>query len=905
MTTMATSSSPADGDLVEMILEDEVVSFSKAVLMQSSPFFQDTFKDAKLKKKRVVVSGVRGRTFKDLLEYMKSGKLELSCGNVADIFHAACKLQMRDIIHQCVQLETSSSAVGRQIILYKTAKRMNHVREKNSAFYHLVSNFELVAQSDEFLQLDTSDVCELLSSDVIGCKGELDVFNAACRWLNYNVDERMDQAARLMYCVRFPLMSLMELSHCVEAKVPPGLQDVHNVRVMILSAVCFWVARTAGKETEVGHLTRTPRHYMSELPGIPGNKGLESSEAAGGAEQPSIISVTLEAAKARMLPTTRGCTEEPWIAHLQESRQFYRPVREAERVPSLSAQSPTSESDSPVDSLATNVCESSFNDTSSLDAQVTTRPTTQESNGETVTSESDSPVDSLATNVCESSFNDTSSLDAQVTTRPTTQESNGETVTQDSQSSFSQADSCSTSDEKDKLYTQSVDTESLTMHSDGDRVHKKELGHLKTRFLLGSQTDIQREALTSNTSLLAEHPEMDFFVVSPNSPQCLTEPLASISVQTEGNLSETPSKDGEPGTLFLIGGIEANESPSECPILSYNIKGNIWSQTKTLPVHRYGHKSVYLDGCIYIIGGFENFSPMNLEKASSRSCFWFEVSSGKWGIMAPLNNTRAYHGLAILDDNIYVVGGVDSANRLLSCLERYDKESDEWTLLSGELYSPRMAMGFCSHKRQLWVAGGIVQIGRRTCSTAYVEVYNPETERWSFAVNFLPSPRSCLTLVECGGTLYAVGGLLSHRSGRKRIFTTVEDTLMFVDERNTWVNRVPMPNARHSTVAVAHDGVIFIIGGRQAERPDFHFDNILAYDTKVNKWFLLGNLPRSLVDYHCVLAPPEESSESLREILTSRGDHRSTNKVAEKFRVTAPDVKSYSQGDIAVVRQYT
>ncbi|KAL3213747.1 hypothetical protein MRX96_035242 [Rhipicephalus microplus] len=313
---------------------------------------------------------------------------------------------------------------------------------------------------------------------------------------------------------------------------------------------------------------------------------------------------------------------------------------------------------------------------------------------------------------------------------------------------------------------------------------------------------------------------MDFFVVSPNSPQGSTEPLASISVQTDHIFSETPGKDAEPGTLFLIGGVEVDESPSECPILSYNIKGNAWNQTKTLPVHRYGHKAVFLDGYIYIIGGFENFSPMNLEKAASRSCFWFEVSSG-------------------------------SANRLLSCLERYDKEADEWTKLSAELYSPRMAMGFCGHRRKLWVAGGIVQIGRRTCSTAYVEVYDPKEERWFFAVNFLPSPRSCLTLVECDDELYAVGGLLSHRSGRRRIFTTVEDTLVFVDQRNTWVNRAPMPDTRHSTVAVAHDGMILIIGGRQAERPDFHFDNILAYDTKANKWFLLANLPRSVVDYHC------------------------------------------------------
>ncbi|KAL3213748.1 hypothetical protein MRX96_035243 [Rhipicephalus microplus] len=269
---------------------------------------------------------------------------------------------------------------------------------------------------------------------------ELDVFNAACRWLNYKVDERMDQAARLMYCVRFPLMSLMELSHCVEAKTPPGIQDVNNVRIMILSAVCFWVARTAGKEAEVGHLARTPRHYITEVPGVPGSKELPSSDEAGEVELPSLISVTLGAAKARLLPTSnlisRACTREPCVEHLQESRHLHSPDHETEQVRSLSVLSLTAESDSSVDSLAPTVCESTFNDTSSLDAQAS---------------------------------------------RPTTQESNGDTVVHDSQSFFSQTDSCYRSEEKDKLYFEYVDTDRLTMHSDGDRVRTNELESMKAR----------------------------------------------------------------------------------------------------------------------------------------------------------------------------------------------------------------------------------------------------------------------------------------------------------------------------------------------------------------------------------------------------------------------------------------
>lgn len=101
---MAISSSPAESDLIEMIIEDEIISFSRSLLMQSSHFFRNTFKDGQAKKKRVVVSGVSGQTFKDLLGYMKTGELELSCNNVADIFHAACKLQMPGIISQCIEV---------------------------------------------------------------------------------------------------------------------------------------------------------------------------------------------------------------------------------------------------------------------------------------------------------------------------------------------------------------------------------------------------------------------------------------------------------------------------------------------------------------------------------------------------------------------------------------------------------------------------------------------------------------------------------------------------------------------------------------------------------------------------------------------------------------------------------
>lgn len=83
--------------------------------------------------------------------------------------------------------------------------------------------------------------------------------------------------------------------------------------------------------------------------------------------------------------------------------------------------------------------------------------------------------------------------------------------------------------------------------------------------------------------------------------------------------------------------------------------------------------------------------------------------------------------------------------------------------------------------------------------------------RWAFAVNFLPSPRSCLSLVDCEGKLYAIGGLLSHRSGKRRSFTTLEDVLVFVNERNTWAEKSSMPSPRHSMVTTTHGQLVLAI----------------------------------------------------------------------------------------------
>lgn len=106
----------------------------------------------------------------------------------------------------------------------------------------------------------------------------------------------------------------------------------------------------------------------------------------------------------------------------------------------------------------------------------------------------------------------------------------------------------------------------------------------------------------------------------------------------------------------------------------------------------------------------------------------------------------------------------------------------------------------------------------------------------------------------------------------------------------------------HVTTTVIPDGLIFLMGGRQAEKPDLQFDHILAYDTRLNRWTTLGDIPKHLTDYNCVLIPPKRPSRNLRELLTGRTDQRPCTRSTVKSMELSNE--SHSHGDVAMLQMH-
>jgi N-acetylneuraminic acid mutarotase len=131
---------------------------------------------------------------------------------------------------------------------------------------------------------------------------------------------------------------------------------------------------------------------------------------------------------------------------------------------------------------------------------------------------------------------------------------------------------------------------------------------------------------------------------------------------------------------------------------------------------------------------------------------------------------------------------------------------------------------------RLYLLGGY-PASRQTSRT--VQIYDIATDRWELGPP-LPQPNNHGMAAGLNGKVYLIGGQTTDLSEGPYV-----DTVYELDPaRATWVEKARMPTARSSGVAIAHDGRIYVAGGRPPHGSDF-----AVYDPKSDHWQVLPNLP--------------------------------------------------------------
>ncbi|XP_070346777.1 kelch-like protein 35 isoform X1 [Equus asinus] len=255
---------------------------------------------------------------------------------------------------------------------------------------------------------------------------------------------------------------------------------------------------------------------------------------------------------------------------------------------------------------------------------------------------------------------------------------------------------------------------------------------------------------------------------------------------------------------------------------AYHPESRRWTPLPSLPGYtRSEFAACALRNDVYVSGGHIN----------SRDVWMFSSHLHTWIKVASLHKGRWRHKMAVLQGQLFAVGGFDGLRRLRS-VERYDPFSNTWAA-AAPLPEAVSSAAVAPCAGQLYVIGGAGQDG---VSTDKVQCFDPKEDRWSLRA---PAPFSqrCLEAVSLEDTIYVVGGLMS------RIFTYDPST-------DVWGEAAVLPSPVESCGVTVCDGKVHIVGGRDDHGEST--DRVFTFDPSSGQVEAQPSLQRCTSSHGCV-----------------------------------------------------
>uniref|UniRef100_F1KWQ3 Kelch-like protein 18 n=1 Tax=Ascaris suum TaxID=6253 RepID=F1KWQ3_ASCSU len=230
-------------------------------------------------------------------------------------------------------------------------------------------------------------------------------------------------------------------------------------------------------------------------------------------------------------------------------------------------------------------------------------------------------------------------------------------------------------------------------------------------------------------------------------------------------------------------------------------------------------------GLIFAVGGLTNTGD------SLSTVEMFDPTTGKWSCVQPMNSIRSRVGVAVMNRQLYAIGGFNGHDRLRT-VEVFDPETSKWREVC-PLTNKRSALGAAVVNERLYVCGGYDGIS----SLSSVEVYNAITDRWSMTTP-MHRLRSAAGIAVIDNYIYVIGG----HDGMS-IFNSVE---RFNVETGDWQLVKPMGSKRCRLGAAALRGKIYVCGGYDGCQ---FLKSVEVYDPDKDQWSPLSpmHLKRSRV----------------------------------------------------------
>ncbi|MGZ5400395.1 MAG: Kelch repeat-containing protein [Nocardioides sp.] len=240
--------------------------------------------------------------------------------------------------------------------------------------------------------------------------------------------------------------------------------------------------------------------------------------------------------------------------------------------------------------------------------------------------------------------------------------------------------------------------------------------------------------------------------------------------------------------IWVLGGMTGERGNRLLSIEILDTATSTWTTSDLeMPVGVASFEVVTDGPLIYAFGGFD------AESQATDFSAVLDTRIGTWRELPPLPHPRYAHTVTSFDGLVYVIGGRDLDGEVAE-VDVFDPETERWSTLDRPMSRARDSHKTVATPDGLYVAGG----QKDFVDSSLVDFFDPRTGRWTKLPD-LPEPMSR------AGLAYARG----------KLWISLHESAYVADasDPTTWEEANALTLSRHGMGFVVLDGFIYSIGG--------------------------------------------------------------------------------------------
>ena len=223
------------------------------------------------------------------------------------------------------------------------------------------------------------------------------------------------------------------------------------------------------------------------------------------------------------------------------------------------------------------------------------------------------------------------------------------------------------------------------------------------------------------------------------------------------------------------------------------------------------------------------------------------VETNSWESKAPMNQARAYLGVAVVNGKIYAIGGDTSSiignvcpgtsrsNQLVCTNEVYDPAMNKWTTKT-PMPTARALFGTAVYQDKIYCIGGY---DNNYTDLSVNEVYDPATNSW-YTKTAMPTPAYGVLANAVGSKIYVIGGATTIGSVGSNV------NYVYNPATDSWASKTPPPYDITSLSSSVVGDKIYCIGALTDASGLWNGTFIIqTYDTLNDSWRIVATSPRA------------------------------------------------------------